>query len=66
MEESDPSVIANPDCNTCAVPCENTVYSLQTTTTALSHEWAYQKYLKEGMRYNYTVEDFLYVYLNNK
>ncbi|XP_063688259.1 acid-sensing ion channel 4-like [Bolinopsis microptera] len=43
----------------CPVPCKNTIYSLQTTTTALSKEWAIRKAQKEGLNFNYTATDYL-------
>ncbi|KAL5250969.1 hypothetical protein ACHWQZ_G016635 [Mnemiopsis leidyi] len=59
VDESDVDHVRNgQDCD-CPVPCKNTIYSLQTTTTALSKEWAQRKANSEGKTFNYTATDFL-------
>ena len=59
LKESDVDhVRANEECD-CPVPCKNTIYSLQTTTTALSKEWAIRKAQTEGTKFNYSSTDYL-------
>lgn len=59
-QESDtsPSKEGGDTCH-CPPPCNNTIYTLQTTTTALSREYAKMKEQSEGERFNFTAQDIL-------